>query len=235
MIQTRDGSYWEPVTLAEGQENLAATVSAYPAGGGMQVSIPKEDVIDWDAKFPENKWRYVWVGFDGDAVCKAYLGPKRWNGFEIPFVDRENLLRFIAYQDAYSKEAFDVTTGRINASGHFEVSDDNGGYVLVPSTKIQFEGKEVEVWDIGFGLVWDEWEEETYKEHVIVDKRDFGRHPHLVNGKYVKTGFVVTYKGANIMPGAVWFQSVAEAKTAIDILLEHGEKGFWNAFRGTHS
>jgi hypothetical protein len=50
----------------------------------------------------------------------------------------------------------------------------------------------------------------------IVIKRDFGSGPgYLINGKWVKSGFVVTRGGCNIMPGATWFQTVEAAMKGI--------------------
>jgi hypothetical protein len=54
-------------------------------------------------------------------------------------------------------------------------------------------------------------------KYRIVPKRDFPKNGFLINGKWVKRGFVVTRNGSNPMPGATWFQTVAEAHRAIKI------------------
>lgn len=45
----------------------------------------------------------------------------------------------------------------------------------------------------------------------IVPKRDFGSTGYLIKGKHVTRGFVVVLGGCNVMPGATWFQTVADA------------------------
>jgi hypothetical protein len=72
-----------------------------------------------------------------------------------------------------------------------------------------------------------------YRLLFIVPKRDFGPQGFLIDGKWVKTGWVVTDGLCNVMPGATWFQTVQEAKHAIDILI--GVRGdaemFWEILR----
>jgi hypothetical protein len=46
--------------------------------------------------------------------------------------------------------------------------------------------------------------------------------PSLIKGKSVSDGFVTVAKGCNPMPGATWFQTIKEAKLAIDVLLMAG-------------
>jgi hypothetical protein len=57
-----------------------------------------------------------------------------------------------------------------------------------------------------------------YRTLFIVPKRDFGTG-FLIKGKMVKKGWVVTDGTCNIMPGATWFQTVPQAKHAIDTLI----------------
>lgn len=68
----------------------------------------------------------------------------------------------------------------------------------------------------------------------IVAKRDFGNGPGFwINRQWVKTGFVVTDGFCNIMPGAAWFRTVADAMDALAILIEakHDGPTFWNLYR----
>ena len=51
-----------------------------------------------------------------------------------------------------------------------------------------------------------------YRGYTIQPKLDFGVDS-------TETGFVVVQSGCNAMPGATWFKSVPEAKSAIDILI----------------
>lgn len=74
----------------------------------------------------------------------------------------------------------------------------------------------------------------TYRGHLIVPKRDFGAGPgFLIDGKFVKSGFVAVaasgkHQGCNVMPAATWFQTVPEAKRAIDVLKRTRTPGsFW--------
>jgi hypothetical protein len=59
----------------------------------------------------------------------------------------------------------------------------------------------------------------TYRDHSIQPKRDFGRHGYLADGKIVTKGWVVCKDGVNIMPGGTWFQSLREARSALDVFL----------------
>lgn len=64
----------------------------------------------------------------------------------------------------------------------------------------------------------------------IEPKRDFGAgRGYLVNGQWIKKGYVVVKDACNVMPGAAWFQTVAEAKRAIDVLIAVGGESplFW--------
>jgi hypothetical protein len=68
----------------------------------------------------------------------------------------------------------------------------------------------------------------------IVPKRDFGAGKgFLIDGAWVKSGFVVTDGRCNIMPGATWFLTVAQAMRAIRIYVEVGGDAvaFWAAVR----
>lgn len=73
----------------------------------------------------------------------------------------------------------------------------------------------------------------TYRGHKIEPKRDFGSGKgHLIDGKWVKKGWVVVKSNCNVMPGACWFQTIKEAKHGIDVLIQvGGEKNsgaFWD-------
>jgi hypothetical protein len=69
------------------------------------------------------------------------------------------------------------------------------------------------------------------KQYRIVMKRDFGPGPgFLIDGKFIKRGFVVTNgRMTNVMPGAVWFLSIADAMDAVEIFIEAkgNSKTFW--------
>lgn len=75
-----------------------------------------------------------------------------------------------------------------------------------------------------------------YRGYTIQPKLDFGGKAHLYAGKVIQRGYVVTPEGqalVNVMPGATWFESVIEAKVAIDVLIEANETGkdFWTLLR----
>lgn len=69
----------------------------------------------------------------------------------------------------------------------------------------------------------------------IVIKQDFGGSFFLIDGLPCAWGYVVCYgrghqyAGCNAMPGAVWFQTVKDAKTAINDLItaEENPSVFW--------
>ena len=70
------------------------------------------------------------------------------------------------------------------------------------------------------------------RKYRIVPKRDFGSGPgYFIKGKFVKSGFVVTDGGiCNVMPGATWFLTVADAMRALRIWIEVGFNAdlFWS-------
>lgn len=80
-----------------------------------------------------------------------------------------------------------------------------------------------------------------YRDYTIVVKLDFPQPFVLIDGMPCLSGYVVGNKNAgNIMPGATWFQTVKDAKQAIDVLIETGvrENGgsadsnrFWTRLR----
>lgn len=72
-------------------------------------------------------------------------------------------------------------------------------------------------------------------KHHITPKRDFGSGKgFLINGEWVKSGFVVTDGFVNVMPGATWFRTIPEALRAIEVLQKCGEdrSKFWQIIRG---
>lgn len=58
-----------------------------------------------------------------------------------------------------------------------------------------------------------------YRNHLIEIKQDFENDFYIVDGMPTETGYIVTKNNVNVMPGAVWFQTVKHAKRAIDILI----------------
>lgn len=61
----------------------------------------------------------------------------------------------------------------------------------------------------------------------IVPKRDFGRHSFLVDGRWVSSGFVVTfasgsYRGCNAMPGGTWSPDIPGALQMIAVARKVG-------------
>ena len=73
---------------------------------------------------------------------------------------------------------------------------------------------------------------ERPKPYRIVAKRDFGSGPGFwIKGRFVKRGFVVTDGFCNVMPGATWFQEIADAMDALEVWLTYGDSGFWEKWR----
>lgn len=81
----------------------------------------------------------------------------------------------------------------------------------------------------------------TYRGFTIAAKRDFDIG-FLIDGFLVRAGYIVTDGVCEVMPGAVWFQTVQHAMKAIDDLIASqamprgptGEHPFWalNRLRG---
>jgi hypothetical protein len=69
-------------------------------------------------------------------------------------------------------------------------------------------------------------------KYRIQRKQDFGPMGFWIGGEWVRRGFVVTSGGANVMPGATWFRSIAEAMDAIAVLEKTGNgPAFWTELR----
>jgi hypothetical protein len=78
-----------------------------------------------------------------------------------------------------------------------------------------------------------------YSVYIIKPKLDFPPNGFLLNGEWIKAGYVVVHhrEGSNVMPGATWFTSVDEARIGCDALdlakdiCRHSEKDvpatFW--------
>ena len=68
-----------------------------------------------------------------------------------------------------------------------------------------------------------------YRGFTIEPKQDFGPGPGFyINGQFIKRGYVVVKDGCNAMPGATWFDTIEDAKEAIDILIDVGGENIWN-------
>lgn len=72
-----------------------------------------------------------------------------------------------------------------------------------------------------------------HRGHSIIVKQDFGDSWHLIDGMPCAWGYVVVKDGCNAMPAAIWFQTVRDAKAAIDILIqaEGDAQKFWVLWR----
>ena len=73
----------------------------------------------------------------------------------------------------------------------------------------------------------------NYKGYEIRPKLDMGRTPWLVNGRKVDSGFVVVRNLIQVMPGAIWFETVESAHKAIDALIavNGNVDAFWKAYK----
>ena len=72
-----------------------------------------------------------------------------------------------------------------------------------------------------------------YRGLTIKVKQDFGDDFFLIDGMPCNFGYVVCSGMVNAMPAATWFQTVKEAKRAIDILLDvNGDiQAFWDRLK----
>ncbi len=140
---------------------IEGKIKASRIGGGMVVSIPLADVVEFGAVPPE-VWRKVRVGFDDpEPTYEAYVSEhEKWNGWECPRVEKAELVRFLDDQgtNAEASPEAGYTTGMLLEDGSllWHTQDDGWGEVQSPET-ILFEGREVQVWDISNGLIWQEW------------------------------------------------------------------------------
>jgi len=161
-------------------------VSASPASGGFGKRIPLADVVHvGDAARDAytrsaGGWRVAQLGFDGDPIggengqwIEAFLfGDKRngahtWNGWARPFMTLDQVRAFIAIWNQSNEEGGSLT---------FELREDPDGFVVVhrddnagdDAEPIVIQPEWVEgpnspgegVYDMGFGLVWLERDED---------------------------------------------------------------------------
>ena len=73
-----------------------------------------------------------------------------------------------------------------------------------------------------------------YKGYQIEPKKDFGSgRGFLIDGKYVKSGYIVTDGTCNVLPGATWTTTIWKARGLIDALIEsEGDSSvFWHIAR----
>lgn len=69
-------------------------------------------------------------------------------------------------------------------------------------------------------------------QYHIKPKRDFDKYGFLINGKWVRSGFVVTDGLCNVMPGATWFGTLRQALVGIDCLERSQDyHEFWKLIR----
>ena len=76
-----------------------------------------------------------------------------------------------------------------------------------------------------------------YRGFRIERKRDFGRFGFLIDGKCVKTGYVITDGICNILPGATWSQTIEGAVDLIDAFITSAGDSdvFWKLVRAQQS
>jgi len=125
----------------------------------------------------------------------------------------------------------------------FDIIDDRDVYALYDGDFHGIARHERDPQCVGFWEhIWPEFLKATKpKRYRIVPKQDFGSGPGywmpgvpggVGTGSYgfVKSGFVVTDGMCNVMPGATWFRTVAEAFAGIAALekSEGNSDVFWN-------
>lgn len=71
-----------------------------------------------------------------------------------------------------------------------------------------------------------------FRGFTIEPKRDFGPTGFYIDGRFIKRGYVVVKDGCNAMPGATWFLTIADAKEAINVLIDVGGDDIWNRESG---
>lgn len=182
MIKTKNGEYWTVDKDGETPDH----VKACRPGGGWVCRIPKQDVIDWDAHYPEDQYRLVPVAMcdDETPICYAYVGMERWNGWARPLADRENVLKFLGHQEKLKAESGPcegLTTGTFVGNilvidhGDYGPNEPKETSRIEPET-ILYKGQNVEVWDIQLGLIWDECIHPESAEAILYNLMDDRSH-----------------------------------------------------------
>ena len=76
---------------------------------------------------------------------------------------------------------------------------------------------------------------DNYRGFVIKPKRDFGAGKgFLINGRWVKQGYVVTDGTCNVLPGATWAETLFKARGLVDAHIESNGDAvrFWEIVQG---
>lgn len=185
----------------------------HPAGGGFQGHIPYDILDEKYRPLQESDRRphyRSYVGIDAistvnadEMLIPAILDDKKWNGWEMPFFEREHAEAACALLS--DGETMDL---------RLEWDDDAGDYVVKEweydfpedgmdptvsyPTTIDIDGESVKVWAVGDGVTWQE--------------------PLPVKGAYVRKG------GEDTPDGAIWVKGSDFRTNHVDCeALETGE------------
>lgn len=156
-IKTSDGQYWE---LGFDHTNDPDRVAVCNPGGGFIMLIPRSDVVDWDAQLPVN-YRRVTVGFDGRAVCEAWVNfHQRWNGWLMPLVDGHNLQKVLLYlNEEYCLTGEGIRLWMDGPVLVVKWPEEETPERYEPQS-LNVEGETVTVWDVSLGYTWEDIDEE---------------------------------------------------------------------------
>ena len=156
IIRARNGCYYD-----------ADAVECCPHGGGFVVKIPADEIEEWDCQIP-SEYRLTKVGFDGPPFFEAYIDPReRWNGWQLPWMTREQAEVFFANEAALCKAYPDCryVQGRFDGEELVTWIPGEGDEDRMGPAIISVGGKEKKVYDVGLGLTWDEWTEEEIRQY----------------------------------------------------------------------
>jgi hypothetical protein len=134
-----------------------------PPGGGMVYTVDA-DKVDVVTAQQMNRRRYRQAVFcmDEEPCVRGWSDGSLWNGFDQPLVELDELKRFARGYNAYVKQDCDEDSCvmfEVRGSDVIQIDCMDGQCQEWPMTPVRFlapDGRRVEAYDIGGGLVWGE-------------------------------------------------------------------------------
>jgi len=161
LLARREGKDYFFTYLVEDQDENSLYVRAYPIGGGHEFKIPRKDIVSMDAVVPRTI-RKKKVGFDESqwGIYDAYVFDNNyWNGWLQPFLEREAVKQFVDEQNKLDEDYTDLAYRFENNVLYINYKEYDQSEEI-EATTIEYEDKEIKVWDVSLGLCWIEWTDE---------------------------------------------------------------------------
>jgi hypothetical protein len=151
------------------QHVIVSEVTFYPAGGGLEHKGKASSFFEQFEPVPDMPevppLRPVVVQIEDGARMEAWTDGRRWNGWECPWVTRENFERLMK-EDGWDNFSFDPN-GDLRYVNDDYADEENRGVVLITPSYQLVEGQNdtVLLYDLSaLGFIWSKAEEEEDEE-----------------------------------------------------------------------